>query len=251
MSTKVLLRLIPLAVLLSVSAFAVDGTVLVNQSTVMAAGGFPYKITQPGTYKLSGNLVVSAAVTGIEIDADNVTVDLNGFTITDPSGTAISNGLAANGFPLAHPGLIVMNGTIVALNGIFNLDASLDGLNATIYPTVVHDVSIRTSVGGDGIFIESGRITNCTITSGFSPVGANGIYIQDGGLVSGNTVSNYTTGIGGNNNSITNNVILGNTTGLFGGGTTGYGSNAFIRNATDTSFGTSMKNNVCSNGNVC
>jgi selenophosphate synthetase-related protein len=33
------------ALMFSAPAFAVDGQVLINQSTVMAAGGFPYKIT--------------------------------------------------------------------------------------------------------------------------------------------------------------------------------------------------------------
>ena len=42
--------------LLASSAFAVDGVVLINQSTVTAAGGFPYSITQSGSYRLSGNL---------------------------------------------------------------------------------------------------------------------------------------------------------------------------------------------------
>jgi len=59
----------------------VDGTILINQSTVMAAGGFPYVITQPGSYKLTGNLVVPADTYGIKIEANNVTLDLNGFGI--------------------------------------------------------------------------------------------------------------------------------------------------------------------------
>jgi hypothetical protein len=69
--------------------FAVDGQALINQSTVMAAGGFPYKILQAGSYKLSGNLTVTAIGTdGIEIDSDNVTLDLNGFAIIGPGSCA-------------------------------------------------------------------------------------------------------------------------------------------------------------------
>ena len=56
-------------------AFAVDGTVLINQSTVTAAGGFPYKIMQSGSYRLSGNLIVpDANTTAIQVMADTVTV---------------------------------------------------------------------------------------------------------------------------------------------------------------------------------
>jgi hypothetical protein len=73
--------------------FAVDGQALINQSTVMAAGGFPYKILQPGSYKLSGNLVVTTIGTdAIEIDSDNVTLDLNGFAIIG-SGTCTGSPL--------------------------------------------------------------------------------------------------------------------------------------------------------------
>jgi len=105
MSTKVLLRLLSLAVLLSVSAFAVDGVVLINQASVMAAGGFPYRIMNPGSYKLSGNLVVPANVDGVDISADNVALDLNGFTITgNGGGSAIFS---------RNSGITVKNGAVV------------------------------------------------------------------------------------------------------------------------------------------
>src|ERR1700682_4504928 len=77
-------------VLVPACVFAVDGVVLINQSTVLAAGGFPYRITQPGSYKLSGNLQAKDQNTDvIEISSDNVTIDLNGFSIT---GTAVCSG---------------------------------------------------------------------------------------------------------------------------------------------------------------
>src|SRR5580700_2741048 len=78
---KTLLLLTIVLVLVPICAFAIDGQVLINQSTVMAAGGLPYVITQTGSYKLSGNLVAPANLGGIVINADSVTLDLNGFTI--------------------------------------------------------------------------------------------------------------------------------------------------------------------------
>ncbi len=62
-------------------AFAVDGQILINQASVMAAGGFPFGIGQAGSYKLSGNLTVPADANGIVIRTSGVTLDLNGFTI--------------------------------------------------------------------------------------------------------------------------------------------------------------------------
>lgn len=49
------------------------------------AAGFPITISQPGSYRLMGNLNLSDPnVNAIEITADNVTLDLNGFSIATP-----------------------------------------------------------------------------------------------------------------------------------------------------------------------
>lgn len=45
------------------------------------APGFPITLSVPGSYKLTGNLVVPGGLDGIEITSDNVTLDLNGFRI--------------------------------------------------------------------------------------------------------------------------------------------------------------------------
>jgi hypothetical protein len=88
-----------------VCGFAIDGQVLINQSTVIASGGFPYRITQSGSYKLSGNLALNTsqnanysgpggpADVAILIDANNISLDLNGFsiTITDTVGKALGH----------------------------------------------------------------------------------------------------------------------------------------------------------------
>src|ERR1700676_1745261 len=80
-----------------ICAFAVDGQVLINQATVNAAGG-TYTITQPGSYKLSGNLTAKDQNTSVIVIAnDNVTIDLNGFSIL---GSADCSG----GFPCTNLG---------------------------------------------------------------------------------------------------------------------------------------------------
>jgi hypothetical protein len=101
---------------LAQSAWAVDGEILINQSIVMAAGGFPYLITQTGSYKLSGNLVVTTGVDGIEIIAQNVTLDLNGFTISSNVTTGQSVGIGN-----ANNGTTVRNGTISGFNTALGL----------------------------------------------------------------------------------------------------------------------------------
>src|SRR5438046_7085172 len=60
----------------------VDGTVLIDQQFVLNGGGFPFKIAVPGSYKLAGNLAVPVETSGIVIQSNDVTLDLNGFSIT-------------------------------------------------------------------------------------------------------------------------------------------------------------------------
>ncbi len=60
--------------------WAADGVIEINQATVEANGGFPYVISEPGSYKLTGHLSV-LNTTAIEVRADDVTLDLNGFAI--------------------------------------------------------------------------------------------------------------------------------------------------------------------------
>ena len=132
------------ALCFALPALAVDGVVLINQATVTAAGGFPYKITQPGSYRLSGNLVVSTAGTdAIDILADGVTIDLNGFTISGPivcSGFPVqcgpSAGVASAIVTIENPPSSGMHAnSIVVRNGIvrgFQFGVSLEGKNNTV-----------------------------------------------------------------------------------------------------------------------
>ena len=74
-------------------ALAVDGVIEINQAAALAGGitpcdapGFPVTISQPGSYRLTSNLIVpDAATNGIQITANDVTLDLNGFSIIGPN----------------------------------------------------------------------------------------------------------------------------------------------------------------------
>jgi hypothetical protein len=70
-----------------------DGVITIDQAKALAGGvapgdaaGFPVTLSQPGSYKLTGNLTVpDADTTAIEIVGASVTLDLNGFSIIGPS----------------------------------------------------------------------------------------------------------------------------------------------------------------------
>lgn len=132
------LMLAMLLTALSGSAFAVDGIVLIDQNRALAGSvtpgdfpGFPISITQPGSYRLSGNITVAAnTINAIEISANNVTLDLNGFHISGPAPTCgdIINPACNAVFGVTTLGsnqyqaIKVRNGEITGFNGQLNLN---------------------------------------------------------------------------------------------------------------------------------
>ena len=64
----------------------VEPRIAINATNTPGGANSLYKITQPGSYYLTGNITVPNNSYAIEIAASNVTIDLNGFVV----GTAIS-----------------------------------------------------------------------------------------------------------------------------------------------------------------
>lgn len=249
--------LVSIVVLFSVSAFAVDGVVLINQASVMAAGGFPYVIAQSGSYRLSGNLTVPSGVDGIDINADNVTLDLNGFSITGPAtctGIPVTSCTAAggNGVAISANDVTVKNGVV---SGMSNAVAAS---RQTVEGIVIEDLHLNQNAS-DAILIESGIVRRNHIRSN----GGSGL-MMSGGVAEGNVIEfNRLDGVivgnsfnGANGLTVIGNSILRN--GFFGmiAQNTVYGSNIFNLNglgAVSISPGlgvTSQNNNNC-NGASC
>ena len=111
------MRKLFIVLVLSLSvAWADNGVIEINQASVEASGGFPYTITEPGSYMLTGNLTVEDGdADGILIQTDNgVTLDLNGFVIegNGSSGTGVSSEKEEPD-PLSHfRNIELRNGTV-------------------------------------------------------------------------------------------------------------------------------------------
>jgi hypothetical protein len=124
------LFLVLAAALGSTCALAVDGVVLINQSTVMAAGGFPYTIMQPGSYKLSSNLTAPVNVGAIQVFSSNVSLDLNGFTISCSFTVSPTGGV----FCISDSGITQFR-KIAIRNGA--IDVSQVGTGGFVSPVIV------------------------------------------------------------------------------------------------------------------
>ena len=123
-----------------VPAFATDGTILINQASVMAAGGFPFSIFQSGSYKLSSNLQAPAGKDGIDIIADGVTLDLNGFTI---QGAITCQGKVCTGPPIdASSGIAFGGDQVIIRNG--HISGFVNGINGfAVTVAMIEDVHVR------------------------------------------------------------------------------------------------------------
>jgi hypothetical protein len=147
-------------------ALAVDGVVEINQARAKVGAvtpgdtpKFPVTLDHPGSYRLTGNLDVTDATalaggaaadtTAILVTADNVTLDLNGFTIHGPASCALAPGSTCTSTGsghgvdgTGHVGTVIRNGTIEGMGSdgiVLGDDASVQKL-----------YSRRN--GGDGIF---------------------------------------------------------------------------------------------------
>src|SRR3989442_247512 len=98
---------------LAQNALATDGVIEINQAKVMAAGGFPFVISNPGSYRLTSNLVNNSASDVIQVKTDLVSIDLNGFYIVGPS-TGSGVGINASGSQL----VAVTNGRVFGMGGL-------------------------------------------------------------------------------------------------------------------------------------
>ncbi|HLG95160.1 MAG TPA: hypothetical protein VKX49_02480 [Bryobacteraceae bacterium] len=186
--------------LFSCCAYAADGVVLINQSTVLAAGGFPYEISQPGSYRLSGNLVVvPAGVDGIKILANDVTFDLNGFSITGPvtcTGAGATLGCTGLvGSPVGILGgaqdVIVRNGSVVgfdtgvSMNGSGLVEEINARSNALVGIAVVNSVARRNNASRNGTGILAGASSVTENVANFNLL--NGLQTSSGGVYGSNT----------------------------------------------------------------
>jgi hypothetical protein len=132
--------------LAAVPAVAFEGRVQISSA--------PYTISQSGSYVVTQNLTVMANQTAITVNADFVTIDLNGFAIQGPNTCSYASGVVtctALGtgqgiFASGRQGITVRNGAIRG-TGAAGLVA---GIGARIENVTV------SQVGGQGIDVSHG-----------------------------------------------------------------------------------------------
>jgi nitrous oxidase accessory protein NosD len=235
-----LLLSIPSVLLLTTAAASaqpskVDEARIINHSTA---------ITRPGTYVLDRTIFSSGNGPGIDIRANNVTLDLAGFGVMGP-GEKQGIGIQADHVRDVHihngslhgfgVGVLVSNATNVVVDDL-QIDGDdlggappdieigvmlIDSRGVRVERNVITDTFLGIFVRGDGSIGD--RVAQNTVTGGehgelaicFNPApGEDPNGGPDGGLIEGNLVSHFNRGISLSTGS-TGNIVAGNNLAVF------------------------------------
>ena len=242
---------------LSSPALAGDGVIEINQAKALAGGvtsgdteGFPVTISESGSYRLTGNLTVPDENTNaIDVSADDVTVDLNGFAIVGPTvctGTPVTSCSptgTGRGIEFVFPSgnTSVLNGTVRGMgnsgvvigNGgrVERVRAVSNGLHGILFFAAVHPLGIAVGNwaignGDSGIRANFGGIVTDNVATLNGNIGISAL----NGTVTGNAASsNGSTGIDASLSTVTGNTANSNgSSGIFVKGGTVTGNTAMI-----------------------
>lgn len=141
-------------------------------------------VSEPGSYVLVGPVAVASG-DGITINASNVNLDLNGFTISSSSASGDSIGIKLYGDGSNIHNVSIRNGFISGTHTVNGLNGTTSGegfgfgvsnlpAGATAASNIrVNDVSIN-GVRDSGIYLysASGVVSNCSIANVGSSVGS-------------------------------------------------------------------------------
>jgi hypothetical protein len=156
----------------------VEARIPVGPLTTPGTAFAVYYIDQPGSYYLTGNVIGVIGKSGIVIDAPNVTLDLNGYTLQGVPGSAsgvsmslfrlgvtVQNGVVAgwdaDGLRLRADGGVVRN---ILAQGCKGWGVNLGGSYGPLIENVgvISCGGLTTDLGG-GINGDDAMIRNCTV----------------------------------------------------------------------------------------
>lgn len=174
---------------------------------------FPITISQSGSYKLTSNITCTTEdVDAIDITTSDVTLDLNGFTISGPGESAGSSGNAVHLEGSADMfNIIIKNGSIEQFRtaGVATDSEAV----LAIYGLIISDINFSNNEERGCILYYDGgcMIRDCTFYGnggGISDIATGGVWVSWGSMVMNNVMySNAGYGIYVSNGG---NIINGN-----------------------------------------
>ena len=221
----------------------VEPRIAINATNTPGDADSLFKITQPGSYYLTGDITGVSGRRGIEIASSNVTIDLRGFALQGVGGSL--QGIASQGS--GHAGIVIRNGLVTGW-GASGIDLVVASNSSN---SLVSEVILR---GNTGYGIRTGlysAVRGCIAAVN----GQGGIAVSNGGTVEGcEAYGNTGTGIGAAfassvlNCSVQNNggdgITVGRGSSVAGCGAVSNGGAGFSTDISATFTGCSASNNT-------
>jgi parallel beta-helix repeat protein len=114
----------------------VEPRIAINAANTPGDADSLFKVTQPGSYYLTGNITAVANKHGIEIAASGVTLDLNGFELVGVPGMGAFDGVSVTASGLTN--IAVLNGSLrnwggdgVDTGSAFSFASRVEGVRAS------------------------------------------------------------------------------------------------------------------------
>ncbi|MCW5766320.1 MAG: right-handed parallel beta-helix repeat-containing protein [Phycisphaeraceae bacterium] len=169
----------------------VEPRIAINATNTPGDADSFFKITQPGSYYLTGNVIGVAGKHGIELAASNVTIDLNGFAVIGVAGSlsgVFRDTSVADAF-------VIRNGTVASwpAEGLdLNLGAPSTNRGARL------ESIIATQNGLSGFAVPDGaEVVGCVATrNGGVGFAMNNNAVLTNCLAQGNTGDGFSAGFG-------------------------------------------------------
>jgi hypothetical protein len=204
MQRKLFIGIIAVVVLISPAAALAGGDIYVGGPYGTKITSLPYTISAPGAYYLGGDLSYAGTESGITVNADNVTLDLMGFTLAHTGTGSPVYGIYMNG----RKNVEVRNGTVLGWDiGVY--EAAWNG-------AVGHRIiNIRAVDFNSGVILHGNGhlIQGCTASSSRPGTSGFSLWINFGsGIISGCLVKNFAANgiLGHASTVISGNVVIGN-----------------------------------------
>ncbi|MFO0835898.1 MAG: right-handed parallel beta-helix repeat-containing protein [Phycisphaerales bacterium] len=150
----------------------VEPRIAINATNTPGDANSLYKITQPGSYYLTGNITGVVGKHGIEIVASGVTLDLNGFDLSGVASMGSFDGVSVTVSGLSN--IAVVNGSVrnwgqcgINLGILFASNCQVDAVSAT------GNVVAGISAGNNAL------ITRCAASNN-----QNGIAVESNSVIS-------------------------------------------------------------------
>lgn len=141
----------------------VEPRIAINATNTLGDGSCAYRITQPGSYYLTGDLIGATGKHTVQIEASDVTIDLNGFAMIGPGASSRAFADHGDDEQPTLRGIRIMNGSVV-------------GHTYGVLSSHMHGLSIERVAFADGYtaVAASGTVSirDCTFT-GFTGTGAD------------------------------------------------------------------------------